>query len=167
MPSSDQGVDDKHFLIEPRTLIFLFDTQDQVLLLKGAAKKRIWRGKYNGLGGHVEAGEDILESALRELAEETGVKDVPLRFCGQIMVTVSQNRGVGLFIFKAQVKEIVLQNSDEGELEWVALKDISAIPLVDDLYELLPRVVAHQDGDSLILGKYTYNEQDDRVISLR
>jgi 8-oxo-dGTP pyrophosphatase MutT (NUDIX family) len=47
---------------------------------------------YNGIGGHIEAGEDILEAAQRELNEETGISQVELSICGQIMIDVSPER---------------------------------------------------------------------------
>ena len=164
MPANEQGVDIKRFSVVPRTLIFLFNGKDQVLLQKGAPSKRLWAGKYNGLGGHVEPGEDILESALRELSEEAGVEDVPIRLCGQILVTVNQAQGVAIFIFKGEAGDITPRDSEEGELEWVNGKEIPTKPLVEDLYELLPRVARHQETDPLILGKYTYNEKDELVF---
>ena len=36
------------------------------------------RGKWNGFGGKVEAGEDILEAAIREVKEECGIDVNPL-----------------------------------------------------------------------------------------
>lgn len=143
MPSSEQGVDVNRFSVIPRSLIFLFNDKNQVLLIKGAPEKRLWAGKYNGLGGHIEPDEDILEGALRELSEEAGVQGVPLWLCGQVLVTVNQNQGVAIFIFKGDVKRIELWASDEGELEWINLDDISSMPMVPDLFELLPRVAAH------------------------
>lgn len=41
MPKSDQGVDQKRYHVIPRTLIFLFQ-DDQVLLIKGNKKKRTY-----------------------------------------------------------------------------------------------------------------------------
>jgi 8-oxo-dGTP diphosphatase len=59
MPSSEQGLSFDRYVCIPRTLIFI-TRGDKVLLLKGAANKRIWANKYNGVGGHVERGEDVL-----------------------------------------------------------------------------------------------------------
>jgi predicted NUDIX family phosphoesterase len=57
MPKSDQGVHTKRYQIIPRVLIFIFDG-DRVLLIKGAPNKRLWANQYNGIGGHIERGED-------------------------------------------------------------------------------------------------------------
>jgi len=86
MPVIDQGFEETKYQIISRTLIFLFDSNNQVLLIKGADTKHRWPGKYNGIGGHIEGGEDILEAGLRELQEESGIKDVELSLIGQIMV---------------------------------------------------------------------------------
>ena len=59
MPKSDQGVRNDRYKIIPRTLIFV-TRGEQVLLLKGAVHKRLWANQYNGIGGHVEQGEDAL-----------------------------------------------------------------------------------------------------------
>ncbi|MEZ4584213.1 MAG: NUDIX domain-containing protein [Caldilineaceae bacterium] len=74
MQASDQGTrhGGKHLAV-PRTLIFLTSTNpatgaDEVLLLQGATTKRLWAGKFNGIGGHVEADEDVHAAAVREVA---------------------------------------------------------------------------------------------------
>ena len=64
MPRADQGVAASRgrYQVVPRTLCFVTH-EDAVLLLKGAPTKRIWPGRYNGLGGHVEPDEDVLAAA--------------------------------------------------------------------------------------------------------
>ena len=74
MNSTEQGTraPGRH-LVVPRVLIFLTRTTgagvQEVLLLKGAPTKRLWANKYNGLGGHVEATEDVYAAARREVHE--------------------------------------------------------------------------------------------------
>ena len=62
MKVTEQGARDgrrQRYQTVPRVLIFLTSANPQtgaqeVLLLKGAPTKRLWAGRYNGLGGHVE-----------------------------------------------------------------------------------------------------------------
>ena len=166
MPRIDQGVNETRFMVVPRTLIFIFDNQGRVLLLKGSPDKRIWANLYNGIGGHVEPGEDILGAAKRELTEETGLTDVPLRFCGQIMVDVGDLTGVAIFIFRGTYQGNKFVESDEGSLDWVDLAGINKLPVVEDLLHILPKIAAHRQGDPIIIGHYRYQPDDTLKISL-
>ena len=60
-----QAVSRERYSLIPRVLIFPVDEKGHVLLLKGASNKKIWADLWNGPGGHVEAGESVLEAARR------------------------------------------------------------------------------------------------------
>lgn len=167
MPASDQGIDVRKYLVIPRTLIFLFNSRDEVLLLRGSQTKRLWAGLFNGIGGHIEAGEDILAAAKRELYEETGIADVDIYLCGQIMVDVNRDAGVSIFIFKGSYDGQNLIPSNEGDLAWVRISELDTIPLVEDLTVILPRAAAFQPGDRTMIGIYSYDPDGNLKVSLQ
>jgi 8-oxo-dGTP diphosphatase len=156
MPATDQGIRPERYQLIPRVLIFITHGRE-VLLLKGAPTKRIWASKYNGVGGHVERGEDFISAARREITEETGLTVSDLRFRGAINIDAGQQTGIGLFIFTATAARRDAALSPEGTLEWIPFDRIHELDLVEDLPTLLPKVLAMSDDDLPFFGRYWYD----------
>jgi 8-oxo-dGTP diphosphatase len=166
MGQADQGIEAsrQRYQAVPRVLVFLRHGSD-VLLLKGAPDKRIWANLYNGVGGHVEAGEDVLTAARREAQEETGIEAADLRLVAVANIAAGNPQvGILLFVFTGWSPTRQTISSIEGSLHWVPAAEAPGLPLVEDLGWLLPRILALPSGAPPLFLHYSYDDQDRLVI---
>lgn len=151
------------YQVVPRTLIIVFQG-DKVLLQKGAPTKKIWAGYFNGLGGHIERGEDVLSAARRELMEEAGLECCDLHLCGTVMIDVEENNGILLFVMTGNEIEGRINDSDEGSLHWVNIRDLADLRVVEDISEIIERILS--DNKSIFHAHYGYDEAGKRITTL-
>jgi len=164
MPREEQGITSDRFSVIPRSLIFI-NRGNQVLLLRGAPNKRLWANRLNGIGGHVERGEDILSSARRELFEEAGLDEVDLWLCATAIIDAGQATGICIFMFRGEFPGGEVRHSAEGKLEWIDLDSLGDYPLVEDLQIILPVLMTMTRGDPPLAFHYSYDDQNHLQVS--
>ena len=109
----------------------------EVLLQKRALNKESFPGRYDtSSAGHIQAGDEPLESAIRELAEELGIQAEPedLQFVGTFRIQYEKefhgrmfrdHEFAHLFVYKRPVDEsrLVLQKSEVESVRWMDLEE--------------------------------------------
>ena len=162
MPKSDQGVTRDRYMLIPRVLIFI-RRGASILLLKGAPSKHLWANKYNGIGGHIEPGEDSLSAARRELLEETGLT-ADLWLCGTLVVETGENPGIGIYVFSGESSHGEPKASAEGKADWFPLADVPILPVVEDLPVLIRRIQRMKRGDAPFNARSYYKDEKLTVV---
>jgi 8-oxo-dGTP diphosphatase len=152
-----QRVQPERYQLIPRTLIFLLHG-DEILLLKVPAERGAWAGLYNGVGGHIEAGENPYAAGIRELQEETGVTPTTMRLCGVIHVSTGTSPGIGIHVFVGEADSTTVRITNEGIPEWISLQELDDIPLVADLPILIPHALEAYRKNQAFCALTTFDE---------
>ena len=89
-------------------------------------------------GGHVEPGETVVASVIREVQEETGLTVSKLQNCGYIQWynPVKQSQYF-VFLFKTSTFSGELKDSREGKVKWMTLKEMLAGKLAPNMTKYL------------------------------
>lgn len=162
MGARQQGADaiQQRWLVIPRTLSFVLNG-DAVLLMKRAPHRRIFPNQYNGLGGHIERDEDPASGALREIEEESGLTVHSLRLRSIHNIDAGAQTGILLFVYTAISEcRAIKHTSAEGTLEWVEPDRIKELDLVDDLPQLLPKILQMKDDQPPMHVHVSYDNSD-------
>ncbi len=116
-------------------------------------------GKINGVGGHMEQGEEPSESARREILEETGLQVQKLELAAILFIDIHDTPGIQVFVFKGEYASGALQDSAEGHLEWMTRAEIAQHESkVKDLPYLIQVIDAHTANTPPAMIKYLYDE---------
>lgn len=86
-------------------------------------------------GGHVEPGESVTQSVIREVREETGLTLINPRLCG--IKDWIQNDGSRyiVFLYKCNTFSGELKSSEEGEVFWTNRDGLSGMNLSSGMEE--------------------------------
>jgi 8-oxo-dGTP diphosphatase len=100
-------------------------------------------GKYNGLGGKLDRGEDVVSGVRREIREESGLECDELILRGTINWPGFGKHGEDWFGFIFRVDRwhgTARAENEEGTLEWVDLDRLLDLPLWEGDRFFLPLV---------------------------
>lgn len=123
--------------------VFSPDRRQVLLVHRTARPDDAHSGKYNGLGGKLEPGEDAAAGLRRELREEAGIDCTAFHLAGTISWPGFGADGDDWFGFLFRITAwdgTVRAASPEGPLVWVNIDQVLQLPLWDGDRYFLPRV---------------------------
>ncbi len=115
----------------------------------------IHAGKWNGLGGKIEAGESPEMCIQREVREEAGLVIRQPRLHGLLVFTNFKGRDWYVFVFTATQFEGELTESSEGGLAWIADDELLRLPLWPSDSIFLPWLAQ----DRFFSARFDYNDE--------
>ena len=95
-------------------------------------------------GGHIEPGESLVDSVIREMREETGLTVRNPRLIGSKSWMQKDGSRYLVLLYTATEYEGELHSSEEGDVAWMTLDEMRAGQMVEGM-ELYFRV--YLDGD--------------------
>jgi 8-oxo-dGTP diphosphatase len=133
---------------------------ERVLLLRHPPGSDRFAGLWNGVGGHVEAGEGLRAAARRELREEAGLDLPDLRLRGVVHESGLTGHAYVVFFYVGEVAAPRLSPAPGVELAWHEVARLRELALVGDLHELLEALLVNSEP---VLAVERYDGSDRRL----
>jgi len=159
-----KGIKNRYKVI-PRTLVFI-SNRGRFLLINQASQEKIGYERWNGVGGHVEKGENPLEAAKREVYEETGliISNLKLKYIS--LVEGDENTGVCLFIFQGYSNNLKLLKSNEGKINWFSIPELNNLKTMADVPQLIELINKSVDDSSVNILIYSSSKNEELRIDV-
>ena len=125
-----------------------------VLQYRSPERYKKWSG-YAFPGGHIEEGESLAESVIREVYEETGLTIADPKLVAVKDWSLDEGGRYIVFCYKATKFSGQLRSSEEGEVSWVEKDQLDQLDLS---YDMLPLLEVMEDPD---LSEYYYRKRTD------
>jgi 8-oxo-dGTP diphosphatase len=123
--------------------VFSPDGKRVLMIHRNARAHDTHFGKYNGLGGKLDSGEDVVAGFRREVLEEAGIECDEVQLAGTISWPGFGKHGEDWFGFIFRVRRFSgtpLAANPEGTLEWVEVDRVLSLPLWEGDRFFLPLV---------------------------
>ncbi len=136
------------------TLCYLKHNGKTLMIHRNKKANDIHEGKWNGLGGKLEAGETPEECVVREVREESGLSIRNPRLHGLLMFPKFKGNDWYVFVFTATEFDGELIESPEGRLEWIPDEKLTELNLWESDHIFFPWL----GNGKFFSARFDYNE---------
>ena len=147
--------------MDKTVLCYIEKDNSYLMLFRNKKKEDINKGKWIGIGGHLEQNETKEEALLREVKEETGLTLNSFIYRGEILFVNNDFKEV-MYLYTSSDYFGEIIECDEGELKWISFKDIPSLNLWEGDRIFLPKLI---NSESIInLELYYENDKLVKVV---
>ena len=145
--------------VELTNMVMVEDKKTGKVLVQERIKS--WKG-ISFPGGHVEPGESFVDSAIREIKEETGLDIRNLQSCG--VIHWAHNRNFNryiVFLYKtSDFSGELLPVTDEGRVFWIEPDKLKDMNLSSNFANYLPMFLNGNRNEAF----GSWNEDDPEIL---
>lgn len=138
-------------------IIMIYDPADGTVLLQDRAKPR--EGSAFP-GGHLEIGESLCQSCIREVKEETGLTVSDPVPCGLVHWSMEDGKQEFIWCYRTCRFTGRLRHSEEGVNRWVSADELQDRPLTGWFREQLPLFFTKRFTEL----SYLYDRESSRFV---
>ena len=147
------------FTVIPRVLAFI-EKEEEILLIKRLKKNAFAYQKWNGVGGHIEKGEDPLTAMRREVKEECGLNIAEFCLHAIVFIDIETEKGISVFVYSATYQGGQIKASNEGELKWVKRNELGKYNIIKDIPVLLDVIEESKKDQKIKYLQYIYTQEE-------
>ena len=145
-----------------KTVLAYIKKDDKFLMLFRNKKEHdINKGKWIGIGGHIEEGESKEQALVREIKEETGLDVLHYLYRGELLFVNNDFEEI-MYLFLVDEVSGTLIDCDEGQLAWIKKEDLMSLNMWEGDYKFLPLLI---NTDEFIRLELRYS--DDKLIEVK
>lgn len=132
-------------------------------MVNNKKKGGLHEGRWNGLGGKLDEGESPEECVKREIEEETGLVVKNMKLKGVMTFPNNLGSGDSWIVFVYIIDKFsgkVIEDSVEGDLEWIENKKLLDLKLNPADYHFIPWL----DKKKIFSAKFPVGNEDNYTV---
>lgn len=146
------------------TLCYIRRNDEYLLLHRVKKEQDENKGKWIGVGGHVEKQESPEDCVIREVQEETGLTLTSFKYRALITFVSDTYEAEYMHLFTADgFTGELIKECNEGELAWVKKDEMLNLPMWEGDLKFLPLIM--DENQSFFTMKLTY--EGDKLVDCK